>query len=193
MKQAAGSPSPVVRITAAMTVPVVVLLLLLGSASPAGAHAQVSGSDPAEGAVLEAPPEHVTISFANKPVTSNGDPVWVYGPYGERVDSGAIEVLSGGRAISIALQDPDTLRSGSYHVAYRVLSRDAHLVTGRFGFQVEGGADAPTDELALPGAGISRSQTPFRREPADWWPKAFAAAVVVALVIIARRLRQPAS
>jgi methionine-rich copper-binding protein CopC len=112
-----------------------------GSAAGAAgvaAHARVTGTFPADGAVVEAPPARVTVFLAAKPATIEGDPVRVYDPTGARIDDGRFSVSvidHGDTALSVGLPPEATRSAGDYHVAFRVISRDSHLIAGRFGFR----------------------------------------------------------
>lgn len=154
----------------AVAVPLLVLLgiVSIGIAgiavgpSPAGAHARIEGTSPADASEIEALPDRVTITFAAKPATVEGDPLRVYDPAGMRVDDGDVRVARGGEVLSVGLA-PGAARPGRYEVAYHVVSADSHLLAGRFGFAVIGagggagagvepGADPAADAEAHPGA-----------------------------------------
>lgn len=115
--------------------------LLLVSAGPAGAHALVETSDPADGARLDAAPEQVSITF-NEDVRASLGAVRVVDGDAERVDTGAVEV--DGQTITIGLE-PD-LPDGTYTVAFRVISADSHPVRGGLVFTV---GDPPEGATAL--------------------------------------------
>lgn len=192
MKQDHGSLTAAIR-TLAFVALLLPVLLVFGPASPAAAHAQLTGSEPAAGTALDAPPHHISLFFAKKPVTLAGDPVEVYDPTGQRVDEGALEVSDDGRTVSIGLRDPAILPAGTYHVVYRVLSLDSHLVTGHFEFSAGTPQPGPT-ELAGAQPILSTVDRPLSAvEPANWWPKALAVGAIAAAVATVRRLRRPAS
>jgi methionine-rich copper-binding protein CopC len=110
----------------------------VGATGAVGAHARVTGTFPADGAVVEAPPARVTVFLAAKPATIEGDPVRVYGPTGARIDDGRFSVSvidHGDTALSVGLPLEGTRSAGDYHVAFRVISRDSHLIAGRFSFR----------------------------------------------------------
>jgi copper resistance protein C len=98
-------------------------------AVPAQAHTELQSSSPAQGAVLDAAPETVRLTFTEElaggslAVTASGRSVGV-GP--ARVD-GADLVLD------IAAGSP----GGAWTAAYRVVSADGHPVTGEFAFTVQ--------------------------------------------------------
>jgi copper transport protein len=125
------------------TVMFVLTILGVGLAgiAPAGAHTRVVATSPADGAVVGRPPSRVVMHFDNKQVTAEGDPIRVYGPGGQRVDRGGAAVEDGATTLTVGLGS-GPLPRGEYQVAYRVVSRDTHLVTGLFTFRSRG--DGPS-------------------------------------------------
>src|SRR5690606_7082088 len=104
-------------------------LVALTPARPAWAHAQLIGSDPADGAVLATPPARVTLEF-NESLNPTYTTIVVTDAGAEPVPSSEPEV-SGPRG-SVTFTQP--LADGTYTVAYRVVSRDGHPVQGAFMF-----------------------------------------------------------
>ena len=104
--------------------------VLLASATPAFAHADLIASDPAPGAVLAESPERVTLEFT-EPVTVANGAIRVCDADESRVDEGVVDVSD--RVASLALP---TLDEGSYVVTWRIASDDGHPVSGAFTFQV---------------------------------------------------------
>lgn len=115
------------------------LVLVLIAASPASAHATLLQTDPAPGAVLQQPPQAVTLNF-DSPVAAAPDAVRVFDRNGNRVDAGRLDVS--GATVRLALPH---LRNGSYVVTWRVTSADTHPVGGAFTFQIgtAGNATSP--------------------------------------------------
>lgn len=112
--------------------------LLLGLAAPAGAHAVVVGSDPADGSRLAKSPASVTIRF-DEPVGIDLGYLRVVDSTGRRVDSGQASHPGGdGTAISVALKAG--LGDSSYLASYRVISADSHPVAGSIRYVVGSGA-----------------------------------------------------
>lgn len=105
---------------------------LLAIASPqAAAHTDLSGSDPANGAVLDASPRTVTLTFSD-PMAQKYAQLAVTGPDGASLGNGAPAVA--GREVTLRLKD--TKAPGRYTVGYRVVSADGHPVTGTSAFTV---------------------------------------------------------
>ncbi|MFI0503532.1 copper resistance CopC/CopD family protein [Streptomyces albogriseolus] len=105
---------------------------LLAGAAPASAHAALTGSDPAQGAVVDTAPARVSLTFS-EPVAVGDDSVRVLGPKGERVDKGDPANPSG-TTYSVPLVSG--LPDGTYTVAYQVVSADSHPVAGAFTFSI---------------------------------------------------------
>lgn len=122
-----------------------IALLALGGplAAPAAAHANLLGSDPANGAVVSQPPERVVLSFS-EPVRLLPDRIVVVGPDGDSVHEGEPQV-EGSDVIIPVRQVADI---GTYLVSYRVISQDSHPVGGSLTYSV----GAPSDVPALPEA-----------------------------------------
>ncbi len=102
--------------------------------APAGAHARLDGSHPSNGQELEHLPHHVSITLDAKPATLEGDPLAVYAPGGERIDTGQPWLEDDHETIGILL-DPETAGpKGDYELLYRVVSTDNHVISGRVAF-----------------------------------------------------------
>lgn len=111
------------------------LTLAVGLALPARAHASLLGTDPADGAVLAAAgPVRVQLRF-DEPVTLPDKAVQVFDAAGAAVPSDA-----GASDATVTVSLPEGL-SGSYLVAWRVISADGHPVSGSLSFSV--GAPSP--------------------------------------------------
>ncbi|MER8005351.1 copper resistance protein CopC [Streptomyces sp. NPDC094149] len=109
-----------------------VIGVLLAGAGPASAHAALTGSDPAQGVVVDKAPTQVTLSFSEKVATS-ADSLRVLDPKGKRVDTGKPSNTSG---TSYAVQLKSGLPDGTYTVSWQVVSADSHPVAGAFTFSI---------------------------------------------------------
>ncbi|MGW2518735.1 copper resistance CopC/CopD family protein [Streptomyces sp. NPDC001617] len=105
---------------------------LLAGAGPASAHAALTGSDPAQGVVVDKAPSQVTLTFSEK-VATNSDSLRVLDPKGKRVDTGKPSDISG---TTYAVPLHSGLPDGTYTVAWQVVSADSHPVAGAFTFSV---------------------------------------------------------
>jgi copper transport protein len=129
--------------------------VVLALASPAAAHASLESSDPAPEAVLDEAPAQVVLRFT-EPVRAGDDALRVFDREGRRVDDGALSRPEGDDTLALALPD---MGDGSYVATWRVVSADAHPVSGGFTFRVgEGSAavdDAVVDSLLSEDGGSS--------------------------------------
>ncbi|MXM65694.1 hypothetical protein GR925_20115 [Streptomyces sp. HUCO-GS316] len=106
--------------------------LLLTGASPASAHAALTGSDPQQGVVVDKAPSQVSLTFSEKVATFD-DSLRVLDPKGKRVDAGKPANPSG---TTYAVQLHSGLPDGTYTITYQVVSADSHPVVGAFTFSV---------------------------------------------------------
>jgi copper transport protein len=139
---AAHRPSRVLAATL-VAAALAALALLAGPASPAGAHATLQSTSPSTDSLIDAAPEAVELTF-DEPVEALAGAVEAYGPDGERVDSGAVEMADGGLTVRAPI---DAEAQGTYTVAWRVTSEDSHTLDGSFVFHLgrETGAVALDD------------------------------------------------
>ncbi|MEV0693986.1 copper resistance protein CopC [Streptomyces sp. NPDC050388] len=112
----------------------VLVLLLLGSAGPASAHAAVREAVPEDGSVVKSAPQHVTLTFTES-VALLDDSFRVYSPDNHRVKLGEPRHADG-RSDTARVDLPDGLDDGTYTVAWRVVSADSHPVSGAFTFSI---------------------------------------------------------
>ncbi|MFI0906517.1 copper resistance CopC/CopD family protein [Streptomyces sioyaensis] len=108
---------------------------LLGGAAPASAHAALTGSTPAQGAVVDHAPEQVALTFSEG-VAMGDDSIRVLDPKGKRVDRGKLLKLSSGNVVKYGAGLPAGLGDGTYTVAWQAVSADSHPVSGAFTFSV---------------------------------------------------------
>ena len=112
----------------------VLVLLLLGSAGTASAHAALESTDPADGSVLKSAPRTLTLTFSES-VALLDDSFRVYDPDNRRVKtSSAHHAKDAGDTASVTL--PAKLGTGTFTVAWRVVSADSHPVSGAFTFSI---------------------------------------------------------
>lgn len=128
------------------------LLLLLVPMASVSAHAELIGSDPADGEVLAAPPSRVRLQFS-EPIEREFFSLEVYTADRVRVDGGDARIPADDVA---ALEAGVTIRDpGTYTVVWRVLSIDGHVVRGVFAFSVGAAAGSgPLLDLAASGAPV---------------------------------------
>ncbi len=119
----------------------VLATLTLWPASPAGAHAELVGTTPGDGARLTEAPTEVTLTF-NEGVSAALGAVRVLDREGRRVDTGDVEAR--GPVVSVGLEDLD---DGAYVVAWRAVSADSHPIHGSTTFVVGDTAERLSDDL----------------------------------------------
>ena len=136
------------RLGAALVALVVSGLAVLAMASPASAHAQLVSADPAEGTVLGAAPEEVTLTF-NESVRLTSQEIRVYDDAGQEVPS---EATASGAEVTLTLDDPAAMADGTYVVGWYVVSADGHPISGSLTFSV---GEKTSDALEPPPAPTS--------------------------------------
>ncbi|WP_226899890.1 copper resistance CopC family protein [Nonomuraea phyllanthi] len=129
---------------------ITVLLLALAAAwvaQPAAqAHNVLVGSDPKDGATLDAAPSRVTLVF-DQAVRQGYAQVGVTGADGSSWADGSAEVA----AERVSVRVKPLPAGGAYVVGYRILSADGHPVTGKITFTLSpGAAGAPATGQAPP-------------------------------------------
>ncbi|WP_205324284.1 copper resistance protein CopC [Glycomyces sp. YM15] len=115
-------------------------------ASGASAHATATKTEPASGALLDAPPSEVVVEF-NEPVTPVDAATGVVAPDGDRADTG-VEQNAEQTTLQISV---DADQEGTYLVGYRVVSHDGHPVSGTFTFSIGAETEAPSAEALTAG------------------------------------------
>ncbi len=116
------------------------VLLGLGTAPTANAHAVLVSSTPVDGARLDVAPAEVTLRF-DEAVRLVPATVQVISDDGARADNGDIRLSRDGTTIVIRLRA--NLPKGSYAAVWRVISADTHAVSGSISFGVGQDAHAP--------------------------------------------------
>ncbi|MFD9422528.1 MULTISPECIES: copper resistance CopC/CopD family protein [unclassified Streptomyces] len=146
-------PSPIRRPLAAASLLATLISLLFGlvlaGASPASAHAALTGSDPRDGAVVASAPKEVTLTFSES-IAMGDDSIRVLDPSGKRADTGAPRDLNSGGTVRYGVKLHAGLPDGTYTVAWQAVSADSHPVSGAFTFSI--GAPSETT-VALPSGG----------------------------------------
>jgi len=111
------------------------------------AHAQLRGVDPAAGAILEAAPAEVILTF-NEPIAPL-QARW-FGP-----DGAATDVAARAQGPDLIITAPDGLAEGTHALSWRVVSDDGHPVGGTHVFSIgfeTGAPEAAPEALPLPAA-----------------------------------------
>ena len=121
-------------------------LIPLAVPAAASAHAVLEASQPSRGDQVRQAPKRVVLRF-DEPVEAAFGAVRVYDSRGQRVDSGPTE-RPAGHGDSVAVDLRRGLGDGVYTATYRVVSADAHPVSGGFTFSVGAGGAAPSSSVA---------------------------------------------
>ena len=136
----------------------VVAFLVLACAPPASAHAELIDTDPDEGAVLEAAPDVVRLTF-NEPVRGVPEGVQVFDAEGEPIASSS---RTSDTDLLVTLDEDVT--DGTVAVAWRVVSVDGHPIAGTLSFSV----GAPSDSVAAPVVDAPEDGVPVALSLSRW-------------------------
>ncbi|WP_442812176.1 copper resistance CopC/CopD family protein [Streptomyces sp. NBC_00243] len=112
----------------------VLVLVLFGGVGGASAHAALTGTDPQDGSVVKEAPTQITLTFTES-VTLLDDSFRVLTPDNRRVHTGK-PAHAGDRASTASVSLPDDMGTGTFTVAWRVVSGDSHPVSGAFTFSI---------------------------------------------------------
>ena len=194
----AALASTIVRRAVVVTVAAMALLVAgaaIAASRPTGAgatvaHTRVTGSTPADGSSVGALPERVTVTFAAKAATVEGDPLLVYDAAGRRVDDGDVRVEDTGDVLSVGIvRGAGGETAGEYTVVYRVVSADTHVIAGRLGFTVTGEVATTTGWMGLV---RPDGEHPLHRGgPPDRRPELLVALTALVVGITVRRTLRP--
>lgn len=115
--------------------------------TPAFGHASLTGTDPVDGAVLDAAPKQITLQFNEEPLEALVDVV-VTNAAGDVMAMNAAEAAG----TEVLVPFPSGLSAGDYTIAYRVVSADGHPITGSITVTLanDDSASATVDQPATP-------------------------------------------
>src|SRR5690349_6651747 len=108
--------------------------MLVLTAGPASAHANLLATSPGDGAHLDAAPPIVSLTFS-EPISASLGAVKVFDQNAHRVDNG--NVVARDATVTVGLESG--VGDGAYTVTWRVISADSHPVRGAFTFTVGSG------------------------------------------------------
>ncbi|WP_035799092.1 copper resistance protein CopC [Kitasatospora mediocidica] len=126
------------------------LVLLLGGAGTASAHAALLHTDPEQNSVVATEPAAVTLTFSEG-VTLDSDALRVLDPAGKAVDTGN-PGHADGKADTATIGLRPGLANGTYTVAWRAISEDSHPVGGAFTFSIGAPSDTSVSASQVQGA-----------------------------------------
>ncbi|WP_253911305.1 copper resistance CopC/CopD family protein [Streptomyces sp. CNQ-509] len=110
------------------------LCVLVPGATPAAAHAALTGTDPAEGSVVQEAPQAVTLDFSEG-VQLADDAIRVLDPDGNDVTKGGAAHADGNTKTATTALRPG-LPDGTFTVVWKTVSADSHPISGAFTFSV---------------------------------------------------------
>lgn len=158
MRATTSSPGPLARFVAAAAAALVLTAGGLLVASPASAHDELLGSDPAADATTDVLPAQITLTFSGDISTEQGaNEIQV-------TDAGGTELAVGDVTVqdNVLTQPVAGTASGVVTVLWKVVSSDGHPIAGDFTFTVTP-ATTPTPtptETATPTPTPSDTATP---------------------------------
>lgn len=147
--------------------------LLISTASPASAHDELLGTDPAAGATVAALPSEVVLTFSGVLLTGDGATQVVV------TDAAGADLTAGDPVVDgVRVTQPLTGdASGAVQVAWRVVSSDGHPISGQFVFSVgESASTTPATTSPTPTAPAPAAQAAADDLTAVW--------VAVGIVVI---------
>ena len=125
------------QLSAGLVLALLCALFTLLPASASHAHAALLDTDPPSGAVLEEAPQQLTLRF-NEPVRVVDNGMRLFGASGDPVTLAASTADT-----DVVVEVPAGLADGSYLLSWRVVSADAHPITGGLAFTVGEPSAAP--------------------------------------------------
>jgi len=140
-----------------VTAVVVAFLTLVGFATPAFAHNQLIGSNPANEASVPSSPAAVELTF-DQPV-QNGEglnTIAITGPEDTNWSVGPAEVASNVVTAAVDGLGP----AGVYKIGYRILSADGHPVSGELTFTLATAGDGTPAPASTSDTGASGASGP---------------------------------
>ncbi len=137
------------RLGALLAVLGAAVVLLIGGAGQASAHAALVSTDPAENTVVPTAPSAVTLTFSEG-VSLSPDSVRVLGPDGKAVDAGN-PAHADGKSDTARVGLNSGLANGTYTVAWRAVSEDSHPVGGAFTFSIGKASGTTVSAAAIQG------------------------------------------
>lgn len=135
------------------------IVMILGSAVPAFAHARLLSSQPNGGATIAESPPEIVLNFSERIEASFGG-VQVFDAAGARMQSAEPQISGSTVRMSLA----PLPAAGDYTVLFRIISGDSHPVESRFAFAYQPPAPQPSPS---PGTSPSEPVSPQTPEQAS--------------------------
>jgi methionine-rich copper-binding protein CopC len=159
-------------------------LALVSSVTPAFAHAELTASNPAKDAALDAPPQRIQLTF-NETVSPQS--ITVTGPESTQWKVGEIKVEGPVVTAPVTGTGP----AGQYTITYNVLSDDGDAVSGTVAFTLKS-AVAGVVTSAPPSSTAAKSGSSDDGLPTWLWLLGIVV-LLVAGAVIGRRFSRPPS
>ncbi|MBF4603849.1 copper resistance CopC family protein [Curtobacterium sp. VKM Ac-2884] len=128
------------RTTAASLAIVVGGLLALIGVQPASAHSALTGSSPADGAVITEPLDRIDLTFSEAPLAGLDAGLRIQVTDADGTDLSTGEVTVSGMTMGKAVD----LENGAYTVLWRYVSPDGHPIDGSYGFEYRAAVTTPS-------------------------------------------------
>ncbi len=138
-----------VRSVAGVLTALVVIMTSLVVVAPAGAHADLTSTDPANASTASTPVETITFTFS-KASEAVPELFTITGPDGP---VGVSSVRAESDDTVVVVEPERALTGGRYRVGWGIRAGDTHRMTGAISFTVDAAADAPaspTEPAAAP-------------------------------------------
>lgn len=163
-------------------------VVTVGKEDVAAMHNELIGTDPSDGAQLDAGPARVTLIF-DLPAQRGFSTVIVTGPDGNQWQAGP--ATEDGTMVSTPVRPLGPV--GEYTVAWRILSADGHPARGLLRFTLTtpgtGTAAAPPPNAERPGSATPATDTGSGGPPVWLWLVVAAPLLVVGMVMVLRASR----
>lgn len=140
---------------------VLALCAVLAAAPPVAAHSVLQSTSPADGESVKVAPATVTLTF-NEPAIAIGTQLSITDPTGAVISTEPAQLIDATVVQPLA----GDLPAGQYTVQWRVVSADAHPITGTFAFIATEPATAPT-ATAAPADGAAAAAAPLSPPAAE--------------------------
>lgn len=152
-------------------------------ATPASAHTALVSTNPANGSVLAAAPDQVSLTF-NEPVRLASGGLRVYQADGQLV---ALTVTDGEDTV-IRADLPEPLVAGTHLLSWRVVSQDGHPLTGTVSFSIEHPSESTFPATALQEPASTTSGLKSAVQGAHYLGLLVAAGLVAFLLLLPRHV-----
>jgi len=128
---------------------------VVATATPAFAHAELTGSSPAQNASLAEAPQQVQLTFSEA-VTLPDNPVTVAGPGGASWTAGTASIAGAVVTVPVTPSGP----AGAYTLTYNVVSDDGDPITGTVQFTLTAAVPGATGSTSTPTSEPTTSDSP---------------------------------